>query len=183
MDQVDLPDCGVITTALRDVLAEQAARNPQVLFWADSRRNIRQFRRAIIKPNQFEAMGRVNPLPGDEVSLTDLQTVIPRLRAETGAPVFVTWGEQGIFISEPEPRLIPAVPVKGPVDPTGAGDSATAGAVLSLVSGATHAEAALVGNLVASVTVQQLGTTGAAAPADALDALAVWRERHPRFEL
>jgi rfaE bifunctional protein kinase chain/domain len=183
MDQVDLSDCGVITTALRDVLAEQAARNPQVLFWADSRRNIRQFRRAIIKPNQFEAMGRVNPLPSDEVSLTDLQAVIPRLRAETGAPVFVTWGEQGIFISEPEPRLIPAVPVKGPVDPTGAGDSATAGAVLSLVSGATHAEAALVGNLVAAVTVQQLGTTGAAAPADVLDALAIWRERHPRFEL
>uniref|UniRef100_A0A7C2P2T1 Carbohydrate kinase n=1 Tax=Schlesneria paludicola TaxID=360056 RepID=A0A7C2P2T1_9PLAN len=183
MDQMDLPDCGVITSALRDVLAEQAGRYPQVLFWADSRRYIRQFRRIVIKPNQFEAMGRVNPLPGDEVSLTDLQTVIPRLRAETGAPVFVTWGERGTFVSEPEPRLIPSVPVKGPVDPTGAGDSATAGAVLALTSGATHAEAALVGNLVASVTVQQLGTTGVATPEQLFHALTIWRERHPQFVL
>ncbi|HUQ70996.1 MAG TPA: PfkB family carbohydrate kinase [Planctomycetaceae bacterium] len=183
MDQVEIPDCGVITAALRDVLAEQAARNPQVLFWADSRRHIRQFRRIVTKPNQFEALGRVNPLPGDEISINDLMSAIPRIRAETGAAVFVTCGERGTFVSEPEPRLIPGVPVKGPVDPTGAGDSATAGAVLALTSGATHAEAALIGNLVASVTVQQLGTTGVAQPQQLRDALAVWRERHANFEV
>jgi sugar/nucleoside kinase (ribokinase family) len=183
MDQVELPDCGVITAAMRDVLAEQAARHPQVLFWADSRRHIRQFRRIVTKPNQFEAMGRANPLPGDEVSLTDLQMVIPRIRQETGAPVFVTWGERGTFVSEPEPRLIPGVPVKGPVDPTGAGDSATAGSVLALTSGATPAEAALIGNLVASITVQQLGTTGVARPPQLFDALTLWRERNVNFEL
>jgi bifunctional ADP-heptose synthase (sugar kinase/adenylyltransferase) len=183
MDQVELLDCGVITAAMRDVLAEHAARHPQVLFWADSRRHIRQFRRIVTKPNQFEAMGRVNPLPGDEVSLTDLQTVIPRIRQETGAPVFVTWGERGTFVSEPEPRLIPGVPVRGPVDPTGAGDSATAGAVLALTSGATPAEAALIGNLVASITVQQLGTTGIARAPQLVEALTAWRERYPNFEL
>jgi sugar/nucleoside kinase (ribokinase family) len=183
MDQVDLADCGVITAAMRDVLAEQAARNPQVLFWADSRRHIRQFRRIVTKPNQFEAMGRTNPLPGDEVPLHDLMTMIPRLRAETGAPVFVTCGERGTFVSDPEPRLIPGVPVKGPVDPTGAGDSATAGAVLTLASGGTPAEAALVGNLVASVTVQQLGTTGVARPPQLFEALAAWRERNANFAL
>ena len=52
--------------------------------------------------------------------------------------------------------------VEGPIDPTGAGDSATAGAVLSLCAGATLPEAAVVGNLVASITIQQLGTTGTA---------------------
>jgi len=179
MDQVEMPDCGVITSAMREILAEQAARHPQVMFWADSRRNIRQFRRIITKPNQFEAVGRANPLPGDEVSKTDLWAVVPRLRAETGAPVFVTWGENGMVISDPEPQVIPGVKVKGPLDPTGAGDSATAGAALTLASGGTAAEAALVGNLVASVTVRKLGTTGTATPTEVVEAHQMWRDQHP----
>jgi sugar/nucleoside kinase (ribokinase family) len=36
--------------------------------------------------------------------------------------------------------------------------------VLSLLAGASPVEAAAIGNLVASVTVQQLGTTGTATP-------------------
>lgn len=179
MDQVEMPDCGVITSAMRDILAEQASRHPKVLFWADSRRNIRQFRHIVTKPNQFEAVGRTNPLPGDEVSKTDLWSVIPRLRTETGAPVFVTWGENGMVISDPEPQLIPGVKVKGPLDPTGAGDSATAGAALTLASGGSPAEAALLGNLVASITVRKLGTTGTATPAEVVEALQMWREQHP----
>jgi sugar/nucleoside kinase (ribokinase family) len=50
----------------------------------------------------------------------------------------------------------------------GAGDSATAGIVSALLAGATRLEAAAVGNLVASITVQQLGTTGTASPAQVL---------------
>ncbi len=179
MDQVELPDCGVVTRWLRDKLSDLGAQHRQVLFWADSRRFIRQFRNVMIKPNQFEAIGRINPLPGDEVTQTDLKRVIPRLRAEAGVPIFVTWGEKGMFVSDPEVRLIPGVSVRGPIDPTGAGDSATAGAVLALTSGATPAEAALIANLVASVTVRQLGITGTAQPADLEDALVQWRGQHP----
>jgi rfaE bifunctional protein kinase chain/domain len=178
MDQVELADCGVVTAALREVLSEQAARHPEVLFWADSRRNIRQYRQIMIKPNQFEAVGRTNPLPGDEVSRHDLLAAISRLRIETQARVFITWGEKGMFISDPEPQLIPTVAVKGPVDPTGAGDSATAGAVLTMMSGGSQAEAALMGNLVASVTVRKLGTTGTATAAEVLEAHALWRDQH-----
>ncbi len=183
MDQVELPDCGVVTARLRDILSEYAGKCRKVLFWADSRRFIRQFRNVMIKPNQFEAVGRVNPLPGDEVSLTDLQRVIPRLREESGVPVFVTWGEKGMFVSDPEVRLVPGITVKGPIDPTGAGDSATAGAVLALTSGASPTEAALVANLVASVTVRQLSTTGTARPADLLEALDLWQLQHPQVTL
>jgi sugar/nucleoside kinase (ribokinase family) len=170
----------VVTARLRDVLSELATQFPQVLFWADSRRHIRQFRHIAIKPNQFEAVGRTAPLPGDEVSLHQLQSVVPHLRHETGAPVFVTCGERGMLVSDPSPTLVPGLMVRGPIDPTGAGDSATAGAVLALASGATPAQAALVGNLVASVTVRQLGTTGTATPAQVLEAFAVWTAQHPR---
>ncbi len=68
-------------------------------------------------------------------------------------------------MSDPEVTFIPAVKINTPIDPTGAGDAATAGAVLTLVAGGSHSEAALVGNLVASITVQQIGTTGTASPA------------------
>ena len=55
----------------------------------------------------------------------------------------------------------------------------TAGMVLSLISGATMPEAALVGNLVASITVQQLATTGVARPEELTPRLEMWREQHP----
>lgn len=179
MDQVELPDCGVVTAAVRDILSDQAQRFPNVRFWADSRRNIRQFRHIVTKPNQFEALGRTNPLPGDEVTKTDLWAVIPRLRAETQAPVFVTWGEKGMIVSDPEPQVIPGVSLRGPFDPTGAGDSATAGALLTLISSGSYAEAALMGNLVAAVTVRKLGTTGTASPSEVQETLALWRDQHP----
>lgn len=178
MDQVELADCGVVTTRLREFLAVLAGQHPEVLFWADSRRHIRQFRNTYIKPNQFEAVGRINPLPGDEVPLFELESAIQQLRSMTGRPVFVTCGDRGMLVSDPQVSLVPGVQVPAPIDPTGAGDSATAGAVLALTSGATPPQAALLGNLVASVTVRQLGTTGTASPAQVLAAFDLWQEQH-----
>jgi len=181
MDQVELPDCGVVTARMRERLSELAREFPQVLFWADSRRNIRQFRNCIIKPNQFEAVGRANPLPGDEVADHDLKSAISMLREHTQRLVFVTCGDRGMLVSDPEVMQVPTVMVKGPIDPTGAGDSATAGAVLALSSGATPPQAALIGNLVASVTVQQLGTTGTATPTQVLEAFEEWQIQYPHL--
>jgi bifunctional ADP-heptose synthase (sugar kinase/adenylyltransferase) len=178
MDQVDAADCGVVTTALRNRVAELAKQFSKVIFWADSRRFIRQFRNTMIKANQFEAVHRLNPAVGEEISQDELRRLIPSIRAETGAPVFVTCGDRGILVSDPEVNLVPGIKVTGPVDPTGAGDSASAGAVMSLCSSATPAEAALVANLVASTTVQQLGTTGTANPDQVRAALAVWHQQH-----
>lgn len=175
MDQVDAADCGVVSAKFREMLNSLVERHPKVIFWADSRRFIRHYRRMIIKPNQFEAVGRENPLPGDEIAFPELKAAMRRLRAETQATVFITCAERGILVSDPEPTLVPGVAVPGPLDPTGAGDSATAGAVLTLASGGTPAEAALVANLVASITVQQLGTTGTASPAQVAERLGVWR--------
>jgi sugar/nucleoside kinase (ribokinase family) len=54
------------------------------------------------------------------------------------------------------------VPVTGEVDITGAGDSVTGGLVPALCLGAHPVEAATIGNLVASITIQQIGVTGTA---------------------
>ena len=161
-DQIEQPECGVVTAAVREALAARAKRHADVIFWADSRRQIREFRHLIIKPNQFEAVGKEDPLPGDAVDPDQLRAAIDRLRRQTGAPIFATCGADGMVVSDPELMVVPGVRVEGPTDPTGAGDSATAGAVLALTAGAGFPEAALLGNLVASITVEQLATTGTA---------------------
>jgi sugar/nucleoside kinase (ribokinase family) len=63
---------------------------------------------------------------------------------------------------------VPAFPVEGPIDIVGAGDATTAGIVCALASGATLVEAAYLGNLVASITIRKLGTTGTASPEEVL---------------
>jgi len=175
LDQVEEEDCGVVTTTVRKVLAERAGRYRDVVFWADSRRRIREFRSVTIKPNQFEVVGRENPPPGETVPLEDLAQAVKDLRDRTGAPVFVTRGQEGMVLSDPELTIVPGVQLEGPTDPTGAGDSATAGAVLALAVNAAPAEAALIGNLVASITVQQLATTGTARPDELLPRLEMWQ--------
>lgn len=174
MDQVEEEDCGAVTSAVVRALAELAPRFPKVVFWADSRRRIRNFRNVIIKPNQFEAAGIDCPRPDEVVEVDRLVESVRALRQTTGAPICATRGALGMLVSDPEPTLIRGVRVEGPTDPTGAGDSVTASAVLSLSAGATLPEAALIGNLVASITVQQLATTGTARPEQLPPRLALW---------
>ena len=178
MDQVDEADCGAITERVRQFLAGHASRRRELVFWADSRRRIRQFRQVIIKPNQFEALGLENPPPGHEVPAEELRRGLEELRGWTGAPIFATCGAAGIVVTDPELTLVPAVRVEGPIDPTGAGDSVTAGCVLALAAGAAPVEAALIGNLVASITIQQLATTGVARPEELLPRLDLWLSQH-----
>ena len=82
-----------------------------------------------------------------------------------------------MVVSDPRWTCIPGLRIDGEIDPTGAGDSATAGAVFGALSGATLPEAALVGNLVASITIQQIGTTGVARPDQLLNRLQLWRSQ------
>ncbi|MBT4867072.1 MAG: carbohydrate kinase [Planctomycetaceae bacterium] len=178
-DQVVQDECGVVTPFLRDVLSERAEQFADLVFWADSRSNIRMFRNVITKPNQFEAAGRLNPHPDDTVTLCELKAAAGVLRGINGAPVCVTRGCDSVLVTDPEYTVIPSVEVPGPLDPTGAGDSFTAGAVLAMSSGATLAEAALVGCLTASITVQELATTGTATPAGLFERLELWRTQHP----
>lgn len=179
MDQVKEEGRGALTAPLIAALAERAPRFPKTIFWADSRGRIRRYRNVMAKVNQFELTGEENPTPGARVPDALIEAETETFAALLGAPVFTTAGERGVRVSGPEPVTVPSVRVPGPVDPTGAGDSFTAGAVLALAAGASRPEAALVGHLVASVTVRQLGTTGVAVAADLFPALTLWKEQNP----
>ncbi|MBC7854036.1 MAG: carbohydrate kinase [Pirellulaceae bacterium] len=167
LDQINEADWGVVNTAVRSLLRELASENPKKLVYIDSRQYLKEFDFGILKGNRAELL-RAAGVVSDPGTMTD-QTVREAallLASRTSRPVFCTLGEQGILVTQPEqsPVLVPGVPVTGPVDIVGAGDAATSGIVTSLLAGATPLEAAAVGNLVASVTVKQLGTTGTASP-------------------
>jgi sugar/nucleoside kinase (ribokinase family) len=165
-DQVPEVNCGVITDRVRAEIGELARRHPEVVFAADSRAQIGRFQHVIVKPNAREAILAVRPDWAGEVKLKLTRESGAELFRRNGKPVFLTVGPQGILLfTEAGCEHIPAVPVSGEIDIVGAGDSVMAGIVSALCSGAEPGEAALLGNLVASITIQQIGTTGTATPA------------------
>lgn len=150
LDQVSQPECGVATARLRERIAKLADGRPAL---ADSRSRIGLFRNVCLKPNQRECLDAVPGVP--------LVDAVKALAKRSGCTVFCTRGEAGILTAYPM-REVPGYPVTGPVDPVGAGDSTSAGIICAMACGATAEQAAAFGNLVASITVQQLGTTGTA---------------------
>jgi bifunctional ADP-heptose synthase (sugar kinase/adenylyltransferase) len=159
LDQVSEPDCGVVTERVRRQLEEMGTKDSKRFILADSRERIELFRAVSLKPNASECCGAVIE--------ADAPTAALALARTCGRPVFCTWGAKGILLAEPEQAsadLIAGYPVTGPIDPVGAGDSTSAGIVCARACGASLHEAAAFGNLVASITIQQLGVTGTATP-------------------
>jgi bifunctional ADP-heptose synthase (sugar kinase/adenylyltransferase) len=158
IDQVSEADCGVVTCGARELLARLGQRTPTKLVLTDSRKRIGEFRNVTLKPNDAECHRQVP----DETSAEDGAL---RLAARCGRPVFRTLGARGILVAEAlRTYLLPAYPVSGPIDVVGAGDSTNAALASAIAAGATLVEAAAFGNLVASVTIQQIGVTGTATP-------------------
>lgn len=168
LDQVSEPDCGCVPAAVREFLATLPADKPIL---ADSRERIGLFRNVMLKPNERECLRAAGLDP--ERDRAQLSAKVVHLAATVGRTVFCTAGPEGIAVVHPgqEPRWVPAVPITGPIDTVGAGDSTSAALVCALASGATALEAATLGNLVASITIQAIGTTGTASPEQI-------RERH-----
>jgi bifunctional ADP-heptose synthase (sugar kinase/adenylyltransferase) len=162
LDQVQEPECGVITTGMREALAYLASTHPETVWYGDSRMRVGEYRGLIVKSNLEEACRAAHP-DSPPHSAEDIGPCASALAQRVGRAAFVTVGEAGLVYATPDSaQRVPAVPVAGEVDIVGAGDSATAGIVSALCSGADPLEAALIGNLVASLTIQQIGTTGTA---------------------
>jgi rfaE bifunctional protein kinase chain/domain len=178
-DQVPERNCGIITDRVREVLAELAEEHPDITIAADSRLRIGEFRNIILKPNQHEAALALYGADREAPTLAESAAMGQALAERTGRPVFLTVGAEGglACTSEGCQRALP-VPVEGEIDIVGAGDSTMAGIVSALCSGANLLEAALIGQLVASVTIRCIGTTGTACQAEVVEALARWRRAH-----
>lgn len=169
-DQICEPNWGVVTDRVRDCLPGLVRAAGTRVVLVDSRAHVGCFRCGVLKPNASEclrALGQTPPEAPAPQRLEEIGRAACTLAAHTGCPVLCTVSEHGMLVAEPgasRAQHVPAPVVPPPLDPVGAGDSATAGIVCSLLAGATLIEAAAVGNLAASLTVQQLGTTGTASP-------------------
>ena len=165
LDQVQEADCGVVTSRVREALTEIALANPKVTFFADSRTLIGQFRHVITKPNAHEAVHAEHPELDTTPDLPLLETCIRSFSKRTSRPVYITLGADGILCDDLESvHHIPGISVPEPIDVVGAGDSASAAIVSALCAGASYVDAGMLGVLVSSITIQQLGTTGTAKP-------------------
>jgi rfaE bifunctional protein kinase chain/domain len=156
-DQAETSRGGVVTPAVRDLLGDLALAHPAKIIFADSRARIHHFRNVIAKPNQQEGEAACQRLFGR----VDYST----LRRHLAAPLLmVTQGDIGVLVfDEHGETWVRTQPVAHPVDICGAGDSFSAGTALALAAGATPAEAAQFGNIVASITIMKKGT-GTASP-------------------
>ena len=178
-DQMPIDNWGVVTDRVREELCRLAVEFPEKIFYADSRTRIGKYQNVIIKPNRFEAKRSVDPdWQGSAVDLELAKTCALRLAEHTHKAVYVTLGEQGILICHKDQiSHVPGIGIDGATDPVGAGDSVSSGIVPTLCGISpemrddwrVYVEAAQVGNLVASITVTKIGTTGTASHGEVIE--------------
>jgi len=162
LDQVDLPETGVVTAKLRQAIGSQAKLQPSLGILADSRRGLAGFPPVDFKMNSRE----LGALTGNsrELPLDQVRSVAASLARKNGHNVFVTLADQGMLGADAEGKVehVSALPLRGEIDIVGAGDAVSANLSASLAAGASLVEALELANAAASVVIHQLGTTGTA---------------------
>jgi len=161
MDQVDIAGTGTITDTLLDRVAALAEARPHLPIIADSRRTLRGFPRVIFKMNAAE-LGRFAGQPVEDIP--SVRAAASDLARTNQRPVFITLAERGIVGAAPDgsSHHRPGLPVLGPIDIVGAGDSVTANLAAALAAGAEIPEAMELAMAAAHCVIHQLGTTGTA---------------------
>ena len=157
LDQVQESECGVVTTGVRNAIAELSKGHPDLPVLADSRERIADFHDVIVKPNEDEAR---NAIGG-----TELEATARTLSERNGKPVVITRGPNGLLVADRDAvTTIPGIDVPPPIDIVGAGDSVSACLISALAADASLEDAACLGVITSSITIQQIGTTGIATP-------------------
>jgi len=118
----------------RPPLLVLAPATPRLISLADSRQGLGSYPPLIFKMNASEFA----LLTGRSDSPAELFDHIPGGAAElakrNGHPVFITLAERGIIGAAPGVKAVhvPALPVRGPIDIVGAGDTVTASTAFTL---------------------------------------------------
>ncbi len=166
LDQVDLPESGVIARRVRHGIGALQKERPGLLVMADSRRSLQGWPAVCLKMNRAELSrlaGKAGLIP-----LGQAGPAIAALAREKTNCCFVTLAENGMIGADAQGAVerLAALPVRGKIDPVGAGDCVTANLTAALAAGASLREALQLANTAASVVVHKLGTTGTASVAE-----------------
>lgn len=163
-------------TVMSPVLIELAnacvARSPQRRFLVDARDAGAQFRGVARKLNAHEARVLCGEpsAPRAATGVAQGRALLAALDARgLGTPLFLTLGADGMLVADgARMHELGAVPIDGPIDPVGAGDTVAAALIAVLASGGEPLLAARLATLAAAVTVRKLRQTGTASPAEIL---------------
>ena len=146
LDQFIEENCNTVNSTIREEIAVIAKERPDLIIYADSRAYIDLFGGIMVKCNRHEIKDN-----GEAMF------------EKNKKPVFVTMGEEGSMVFDKEgSHKIEAVKVEGEIDICGAGDACTSGIVLGMALGAPPKVAAMLGNIISSITIKQIGVTGTA---------------------
>ena len=129
---------------------------------ADSRRQIGLFRNVCLKPNEGECLRAA----GGAGDVGGVSGAIVTLARRTDRPVFCTQGEKGMLVAEdPDMAPIQVLPRGRSGRHRRGGRQQQCGGWRERASGRRcRLHAAAFANLIASITIQQIGTTGTASP-------------------
>lgn len=169
LDQVEAAGTGVVTSGLLRSLGELAVANPGLPVIADSRQGLHGWPPVSFKMNAAELASLLNRT--EVLSLDDVAATAAEFAARNGRPVFVTLSERGMIAADPRGAVdhVAALPVRGPIDIVGAGDSVTANLAAALAGGASLREASELAAIASSLVIHQLGTTGTASVRELAD--------------
>jgi rfaE bifunctional protein kinase chain/domain len=167
MDQVDAAETGVVTLRVRQALAELQRAKPGRVVLADCRRGLGSYPPLSFKMNAAE-LAAMSGIQSQSLATSDVERIAADLARKNGQPVFVTLAERGIAgaLANGQTAHAPCLPLRGPIDVVGAGDSVTANLTTALAAGAALPEALQIAMAAASLVVHQVGATGTASPAE-----------------
>lgn len=181
-EQVKDDGCGVLSARVRMALSEISLANPGKVFIVDSRHFSSRYEHVSLKVNLSEAIKAIGELDVQvrtQANASPLETAVGCQRLlweKVKKPIFITLGSKGISgCAGGKDYYYPGYQTSAAIDIVGAGDSVLAGCGIALLAGATPEEAAYVGNLIGSITIEQIGTTGIATPEQLL-------ERHYEYQ-
>ncbi len=155
---------GIHTSYFIQLLVEFIKRHNRPIYITDSRDFPEKFTGSCRKINVHEARNVLsrNGIREEQYSGGD-RDFAQILYSLWNKPVFLTRGEKGIMVHDRTGfSNIPGISLSTTLDTVGAGDTTLAGISAALGAGFSASDAAKLGNLAASVTVQKLHTTGTA---------------------
>ena len=160
LEQVELPEVGVMGPPVYHALESVRRSRPQVPVLADSRRGLDGYPPLSFKWNRVEFLRAQGLDQGTERSV--LESLLSKVARDAGCPVFVTLAEDGILGADSAGAVChrPSIPVRGPIDVVGCGDAVSAALLSVLAAGGTVTESMEFAMAAASLALHQLGTTG-----------------------
>jgi len=148
---------GIFTDAIREEIFNLSKIYKDKIFIIDSRKYIDKYRNIVLKCNQNEFADTLNkPIITKHCNIDVVKDF------KDFKTLFVTCGENGMMVIDNDGQAdsISAIKVSQKVNTCGAGDSATVGIVIGLHSNYDMKKSALLGNVMASITIRDLESTG-----------------------